>query len=240
MSGHSKWAQIKRQKGAADIKKGAVFTKLANAVTIAAREGGGDATMNFKLRLAVEKARSANMPKDNIERAIKRGTGELSGTALESVVYEGFGPGGAALVIEALTDNRNRTAQAVKALLTKYGGTFGAPGSVGWMFQARGIIRLTKPENYSEDKELTLIELGVEDIVHDNDELVLLCTLETASALKDKLVHEGWAVISSEVGLWPKNPTAFPTGVGGDKFGALLGALEDNEDVQNVATTAVL
>ena len=240
MSGHSKWAQIKRQKGAADIKKGAVFTKLANAVTIATREGGGDPAMNFKLRLAMEKARAFNMPKDNIERAIKRGTGELGGAALESVVYEGFGPAGAALIIEALTDNRNRTAQAIKSLLTKYGGTFGAPRSVGWMFQARGVVRLTKPEKYSDDKELALIELGAEDIIHDGDELVLLCTPETAAALKDKLVHEGWIVISSEVELWPKNPVNFPAGAEGEKFSALLAALEDNEDVQNVATTAVL
>jgi len=240
MSGHSKWAQIKRQKGAADIKKGAAFTKLANAVTVAVREGGGDATMNFKLRLAIEKARSANMPKENIERAIKRGTGELAGAALESAVYEGFGPGGAALIIEALTDNRNRTAQAVKTLLTKYGGTFGAPGSVGWMFQARGVIRLSEPENYSEDKELVLIELGAEDIIHDGNELVLLCASETIAALKDKLIHEGWVVISSEVALWPKSPVVFPTGSEGDKLSSLLESLEDNEDVQNVATTTVL
>lgn len=240
MSGHSKWAQIKRQKGAADIKKGAAFTKLANAVTVAAREGGGDPAMNFKLRLAVDKARSANMPKDNIERAIKRGTGELSGAALETVVYEGFGPGGTALVIEALTDNRNRTAQAVKTLLAKYGGTFAASGSVGWMFTRRGVIHLAKPEGYNEESELSLIELGAEDIIDDADEIIVLCPPETSGDLKERFVREKWAVVSSDVELWPKTPVVFPEAAEGGKLSNLLQMLEANEDVQNVATTAVL
>ena len=240
MSGHSKWAQIKRQKGAADIKKGAAFTKLANAVTIAAREGGGDPMMNFKLRLAIEKARGANMPKENIERAIKRGTGELGGAALETVVYEGFGPGQTALAIEALTDNRNRTAQTVKFLLAKYGGSLGSPGSVGWMFSRRGIIHLIKPKEYNEEKELYLIEQGVDDIMDEDSELVIFCAPEKTVELKEKLAKNNWNILSGDIEFWPNAPMPFPEGSDGEKMSNLITALEDDEDVQNVATSAVL
>ena len=240
MSGHSKWAQIKRQKGAADIKKGAAFTKLANVVTLAAREGGGDPAMNFKLRLAVEPGRAANMPKENIERAIKRGTGELGGTTLEAVVYEGFGPNNIPIIMEALTDNRNRTSQAIKLLLTKHGGTLTGPGSVQWMFERRGVVRVSRPTRYNDDAALGLIELGVEDIQEDGDELMLFIAPEKLATIKTQLTSTGWKVVSDEVTLWPKTPVIFPAGQAGDRLGELLSALEDNEDVQYASTSAVL
>lgn len=240
MSGHSRWAQIKRQKGTADIKKGAAFTKLGNAITVAAREGGRDLAANFKLRLAVERARAANMPKDNIERATKRGTGELGGAALEVVTYEGFGPGGAALIVAALTDNRNRTAQTVKSVLQRCGGTLGAPGSVGWMFERRGVARVGKPEGWSEEQELALVELGADDILDEGDEVAVLTSPESLPVLRERLAESGWAVRAAEVELWPKNPTTFPSGPEGEKLAALVEALEESDDVQHVATIAIL
>lgn len=240
MSGHSKWAQIKRQKGAADIKKGTVFTKLGNAVTIAAREGGGDPAMNFKLRLAMDRARAANMPKDNIERAIKRGTGELAGVALEAVTYEGFGPGRAPLVVEALTDNRNRTAQTVKLLFQKHGGTIGAPGSVQWMFDRRGVVRVKKPAGYGSPEELALIEQGADDIFDEGDALAVLAPPAETSAVRARLEGARWTVVEDGVELWPKTPTAFPEGRDGEQLATLLDALDECEDVQHVSTAAIL
>jgi len=142
MSGHSKWAQIKRQKGATDQKRGNLFTKLAKGITIAARDGGGDPASNFKLRLAVDQAKQSNMPKDNIERAIKRGAGELEGGQIEEAIYEGFGPSGVAIIIETLTDNKNRTVSNVKHILTKYGGGLGSSNSVLWQFERKGVVRI--------------------------------------------------------------------------------------------------
>ena len=240
MSGHSKWAQIKRSKGAADVKKGSVFTKLANAVTVAAREGGGDPAMNFKLRLAVERARAANMPKDKIERAVKRGTGEFGGTVLETITYEAFGPGQTALVIEALTDNRNRTAQTIKVALQKHGGTLGGPGSVVWMFDRRGVVRVPRPATYDDAEAIALIDLGVEDIIEDGDELILLTAPEEVASAKERLASNGKTAVDGDVELWPKTPSVFPEGQTGDQLTRLLEALDDNEDVQRVATSAVL
>src|SRR3989344_404513 len=147
MSGHSKWSQIHRQKGAADAKRGAIFTKLGKNISIAARLGGGDPATNFRLRLAVDQAKAANMPKDNIDRAIKRGTGEIAGGTIETIAYEGFGPEGSAFIIECLTDNRNRTAANIKHYLTKYGGSLGTPGSVSWQFEQKGIVRVKTVPN---------------------------------------------------------------------------------------------
>ena len=166
--------------------------------------------------------------------------GELSGATLEDVIYEGFGPGNAALLVEALTENRNRTAQSIKSLLQKFNGTLGAPGSVGWMFERRGIIRLNKPVVYGDAEELNLIELGVDDIIDDGDELVALTTPEHLTTLKEKLTVGKWGVLSGDIEPWPRNPISFPEGADGEKLTHLLEALEDNEDVQNVATTAVL
>ncbi len=144
MSGHSKWSSIKRQKGVTDAKRGTLFTKLGNAITLAARGSGGDSDMNFKLRLTIERAKQANMPKDNIERAIKRGTGEGSEERIEEVVYEGFGPDGVAILIESLTDNKNRTTPAIRGILSKRNGRLGENGSVSWMFERKGLLNIKK------------------------------------------------------------------------------------------------
>jgi len=160
MSGHSKWSKIKRQKGATDSKRGALFTRLGNQITVAAREGGGNPEMNFKLKLAIDLAKNGNLPKDNIERAIKRGTGELAGERIEEIIYEGFGTDGVAVMVQALTDNRNRTSAAVKHVFTKYGGNLGGPGAVSWMFEKRGILRL---DQINAELELKLIDQGYVD-----------------------------------------------------------------------------
>lgn len=240
MSGHSKWATTKRAKAVVDAKRGAAFTKHANAITIAAREGGGNLEMNFKLRLAADRARSVNMPKENIDRAIKRGTGELAGEALESITYEAFGPAQVAIVIEALTDNRNRTAQSVKIALTKHGGNLAGQGSVLWMFERRAVLRVAKPTTFSDEDELQLIEWGTEDVLEDDDELIMLASPHALGDLKEKLAANKWEVREANVELWPKTPITFPEGSEGEKLGALLSAIDDLEDVQHVAMSAVL
>lgn len=233
MSGHSKWSTIKRQKEAKDQKKGAAFTKLARAVTVAAKEGGGDPDANFKLRLAVEKAKSASMPKDNIDRAIKRGTGELQGEIIETVAYEALAPGDTALVIEALTDNRNRTVNDIKVILGKHGATF---GQVMWMFDRVGIIRLAKTD--SEIDELALIDAGAEDVQNDDDGTTVLTKSEDLASATAKINELGYSVESSELGYWPKTPISFPEDQSGEKLENLLEALDDNDDVGSVYTNA--
>lgn len=238
MSGHSKWATTKRAKAVVDAKRGAQFTKLAKAITVAAREGGNPET-NGKLRLAVDRARAASMPKDNIERAIARGTGELDGAVIESVIYEGFAPGGTAVVVQGLTDNRNRTAQEVKSIFQKYGGNLGGQGSVLWMFDRRGVIRIPSLEENTID-ELELIELGAEDIIPTGEELVLLTTLEKCTELREKLEHREIPILNADADYWPKTPAEFPTGNDGEKLSNFLSALDDLDDVEQVSTAAVL
>lgn len=234
MSGHSKWSTIKRQKEVKDQKKGAAFTKLASAITVAAREGGGDIATNFKLRLAVDKAKASSMPKDNIERAIKRGTGELQGDVIETVVYEALAPGDVALVIEALTDNRNRTVNEVKLIVSKAGGTFGA---VMWMFNRVGMIRLTLPDG--DIDELALIDAGADDVQVDDDGVTVQTQPDQLSTVTSSVVALGYNVESSDLGYWPKNPVAFPDGEVGAKLEKLLDTLDDNDDVVNVYSNAV-
>src|ERR671918_965953 len=173
MAGHSKWAQIKHKKAATDAKRGALFTKLVRAIQVAAREGGGDPEGNPALALAIQKAKDARMPKDNIERAIAKGTGaDSDAAAIENVVYEGYGPGGVAVLVEALTDNRNRTGSEVRHIFTRSGGSLGEPGSVAWNFEKRGVI-LVDAERYSEDDLMVAIEAGAEDVSVDVDAAVL-------------------------------------------------------------------
>src|SRR5688500_3682696 len=174
MSGHSKWSSIKHKKGAKDAKRGKLFTKLARAITVAARDGGGDPDANPTLGLAVQKARDASMPKDNIQRAIDRGTGEgADAAAIESVVYEGYGPGGAAILVETLTDNRNRTGSEVRHAFEKHGGSLGEPGSVSWQFEKRGVI-LVDGERYGEEDVMPAIDAGAEDVAEDGDLIKVL------------------------------------------------------------------
>jgi len=188
MSGHSKWATTKRKKESVDAKRSANFTKLANIISIAAR-AGGDPETNFKLRMAIDKAKEYSLPKDNIERAIKRGTGELVGTQIEEITYEGFGPEGIAFIIEVITDNKNRAAAEVKHLLAKYGGSLAGPGSVMWQFERKGVIILDKPK-LSDEEELALIDAGVEDIETD-DSVILYTNVENFNKVKETVEKLG-------------------------------------------------
>jgi YebC/PmpR family DNA-binding regulatory protein len=233
MAGHSKWAGIKHKKAIVDARRGAAFTKLARAITVAAREGGGDVEGNPALALAVQKARDASMPKDNIERAIAKGTGEGVDTdAIESVVYEGYGPGGVALLIEALTDNRNRTGSDVRHLLSKHGGNLGEPGSVAYLFDKRGMI-VVDAGRYSEDDLIPAIDAGAEDIAQDDDVYEIVTEPAALTAVRRALEGAGVEMASAELAQVPK--TRVP--VAEDQAGQLLrliDALEDNDDVNAV------
>lgn len=239
MSRHSKWSKIKHHKGAADVKKSALYTKLARAITVAARSGGGDLETNFRLRLAMEKARAANMPKDGVLRAIKRGTGELSDeAALEEAVYEGYGPGGAAVVVEAATNNRNRTTATVRAILSKHGGTLGASGSVVWMFDRRGVVQL--PGESAADPEfiLSLIDLGAEDTFVEDEGTTVFVQPDKLESFKSAVEAKGISVLEAEVELVPKNRIAVESSEIREKLETLMDELEDDDDVQSVVTNA--
>lgn len=237
MSGHSKWATTKHQKFAADAKRSAMFTKAAKMITVAARDGGGDPEANFKLRLAIEKAKQANMPKDNIERAIKSGTGELSGSSIENVVYEALGPGGVGIVIEGLTDNKNRAVAEVKHILNKGGATFAGGNSVLWMFDRRGVVRITQ-ENLSGDLdnlELQIIELGAEDIIRESEGWTIYASPENFQSLKEGLDRLNLSLETAEIELVPKNKISLST-EDQAKIEKLIESLEDCDDVENVYT----
>ncbi|HEV3230144.1 MAG TPA: YebC/PmpR family DNA-binding transcriptional regulator [Solirubrobacteraceae bacterium] len=233
MSGHSKWASIKHKKAVVDSRRGQQFTKLARAITVAARLGGGDPEANAALANAVQKARDASMPKDNIERAIAKGTGAAADMdAIESVVYEGYGPGGVALLIEALTDNRNRTGADVRHLLTKQGGSLGQPGSVAYLFELRGVI-VVDATVYSEDDLLPAVEAGALDLVLDDDVLEVITEPADLGAVRAALEQAGVAVESAEVAQRPK--TRVPVGEeDARKLFRLIEALEESDDVSAV------
>ena len=205
MSGHSKWAQIKRQKAATDQKRAAVFTKLGNAISVAAKEGSGDLSSNFKLRLAVDSAKAANMPKDNIERAIKRGTGELGGGELHELMYEAIGPGGVAVLIKALTDNKNRTAAAIKHLLSKHNASLGSPGSVSWQFHELGVIRLSKEGLDVDNTILQSIDLGAQDVKEEPDSLLVITDRNDLRTVTEGLEASGQAIEYAEIDLLPES-----------------------------------
>jgi YebC/PmpR family DNA-binding regulatory protein len=233
MSGHSKWSSIKHRKGAADAKRGKLFTKLARAITVAARDGGGNADANPALALAVQKARDASMPKDNIQRAIDRGTGTgADAAAIESVTYEGYGPGGAAIMVEALTDNRNRTGSEVRHLFDKHGGSLGEPGSVAWQFEKRGVV-LVAGERYGEDDLMPAIDAGAEDVTEDGDLLKVTTAASDLAAVRSALEEAGVEVQSAELSMEPRTTVE----VGEDQAPALLrlmDALEEHDDVDSV------
>ena len=233
MAGHSKWASIKHKKAVVDARRGQHFTKLARAITVAAREGGGDATANATLANAVQKARDASMPKDNIERAIAKGTGEgADAAAIETVVYEGYGPGGVALLIEALTDNRNRTGSEIRHLLSKHGGNLGEPGSVSYLFDKRGVVAVDA-DRFSEDDLIVAIDAGALDIERDEDVFEILTEPADLAAVRAALEQAGIAVEASEVVQRPKTRTPVEEGDAA-KLLRLVDALEDNDDVQSV------
>lgn len=234
MSGHSKWSTIKRKKGAADAKRGAAFTKIGKEIITAARQGGGDITMNPRLRLAVEKAKSVNMPKENIERGIKRGTGELEGVNYEESVYEGYGPGGAAILIEVLTDNKNRTAGDIRHILTKMGGSLGAPNSVAWMFEKKGYLALERGEGVSEEKLMEVaLEGGAEDIRESESGWEVITDPHDFEAVKGALEGASLPIASAEITMVPKSNVTLK-GKEAASMLRLMSSLEDHDDVQNV------
>ena len=233
MAGHSKWAGIKHKKAIVDARRGKLFTKLARAITVAAKEGGGDPDGNPALGLAIQKAKDASMPKDNIERAIAKGTGEgADADALETVVYEGYGPGGVALLIEAVTDNRNRTGSEVRHLLSKHGGSLGEPGSVAYNFDKTGLI-VVDAAAHDEDDLLVAIEAGATDVLEDGSSYEVLTAPSDLTAVRAALEEAGIAFETSEVTQRPKARVALDAD-GAAKLFRLIDALEDNDDVDAV------
>ena len=235
MSGHSKWSSIKHKKGAADAKRGQLFSKLSRAIIVAARDGGPDPDGNIALANAIGKARDNSMPKDTIERAIARGIGSgPDGQAYEHVTYEGFGPGGVALFVEAVTDNRNRTASEVRHVFSKHDGSLGTSGSVAWLFERRGVV-LVEAESVDED-ELTLAaaEGGADDVIREGSSLQVVCAQERLPAVRAALEEAGIAYESAEATMLPKTTVEIADEVTAKKLLRLVDALEDNDDVQDV------
>jgi YebC/PmpR family DNA-binding regulatory protein len=232
MSGHSKWSTIKRKKGAADAKRGAVFTQVSKDISLSARESGGDPEMNPALRLAIKKAKAANMPSANIERAINKGTGNLPGVKYENYVYEGYGPGGVAIMMEVMTDNKNRTVPDIRHIMSKNGGNLGESGCVNWMFEKKGTITLDK-KGVDEDAVLEKsLELGADDFESDNDIIEITTSPEAFGDVSNGLEKEGYE-IEGEVGLTPINSVNV-SGKDAQQLLQLLEKLEENEDIQKV------
>jgi YebC/PmpR family DNA-binding regulatory protein len=234
MSGHSKWSSIKHKKAIVDSRRGAQFTKLARAVTVAAREGGGDPDSNAALENAVRKAKAASMPKDNIERAIAKGTGEGGeADALETVVYEGYGPAGVALLVETVTDNRNRTGPDVRNLFTKHGGSLGEPGSVAYLFEKKGVI-LVDAARYSEDDLLLAVEAGAEDITEDEGVFEIVTALADFTIVRRALEDAGIELDSAELTYRPSSLVPIQHDGQVEKLMKLIDSLEENDDVAAV------
>jgi YebC/PmpR family DNA-binding regulatory protein len=235
MSGHSKWSSIKHKKGAADAKRGKLFSKLSRAIIVAAREGGPDPAANLALQNAIEKARSFSMPKDNIERAIARGSGvDADAAAFETVVYEGYGPSGVAVMAEALTDNRNRTASEVRHIFAKSDGNLGATGAVAWLFERRGVV-LVAADGVDEDElMLAAAEGGAEDLSRDGSTFQVTAEPESLSAVREAVEAAGFTVDGAELTMVPKTTVEVEDEAAAKKILRLIDALEDNDDVQDV------
>ncbi|TAK94396.1 YebC/PmpR family DNA-binding transcriptional regulator [Patescibacteria group bacterium] len=234
MSGHSKWSTIKRQKGAADAKRSVNFTKLATLITVAARESGGDAEANFKLRLAVAKAREANMPKDNIDRAIKRGTGEVAGAAFEKIIYEAYAPGGVALMIECNTDNKNRALANMKAVLNKYNAKLAEAGSVAYLFRERGSMLVSGQS--IEKIEDSIIESGADDYELSDDSAIAFTQPKDTMSVAKTLESRGFTVADVELRFEPISTVAISEAKTAQTLSTLIDKLEDLDDVTSVAT----
>ncbi|HHV73513.1 MULTISPECIES: YebC/PmpR family DNA-binding transcriptional regulator [unclassified Thermoanaerobacterium] len=233
MSGHSKWANIKHKKEKMDAQKGKIFTKLTKDIIMAAKEGG-DPETNSKLRDAIEKAKANNLPNENIQRAIKKGTGELSGGNLEEVVYEGYGPAGSAIIVEALTDNKNRTAGDIRHIFDRSGGSLGSTGCVAWMFDKKGIITVEKSDNIDEDElAMVAIDAGADDFSSDGDEYEILTDPSNFQAVKDAINKAGYVVSSAEITMIPQNRVKLSDS-DYEKFEKFIEKLEENDDVQEV------
>jgi YebC/PmpR family DNA-binding regulatory protein len=234
MSGHSKWSSIKHKKGAQDAKRGQLFSKLSRAIIVAAREGGGNPDMNTALANAIEKAKSYSMPKDNIERAIKRGTGEGSGDVFEKVTYEGYGSNGVAVMVDIMTDNRNRAAADVRRIFTRTGGSLGTTGCVSWMFDKKGVIIVNKDTEADEDALLeAALEAGADDMTTEDDHWEILTDVESFRGVVEALQETGINTASAEVTMLPKDTVKLDKD-GAKKVLRLVDALEEYEDVQDV------
>ncbi|MBZ4684107.1 MAG: hypothetical protein PWP46_1544 [Fusobacteriaceae bacterium] len=232
MAGHSKWANIQHRKGRQDKARAKLFTKLAKELTIAARDGGGDPNFNPRLRLALDKAKSANMPKDNIERAIKKGTGEIEGAEYFEIRYEGYGPSGVAFIVDVVTDNKNRTASTVRSNFSKNNGNLGESGSVSWMFHRKGVLTFS---NVDEEKLMELaLESGAEDIIEDGDSFLVYTTPEDFEEVKKALEENELVADSAEVTFVPENEIEITDEETAKQVLKLYEALEENEDVQEV------
>jgi YebC/PmpR family DNA-binding regulatory protein len=235
MSGHSKWSTIKHKKAAKDAKRGKVFTKLIKEITVAARLGGGDIKANPRLRTAVLAARAQSMPNDTIDRAIKKGTGELEGVNYEEVVYEGYGPGGVAVLVEALTDNRNRTVAELRNIFDKCGGHLGTSGSVAWMFTKRGLLAVERA-GADEDKIMeAALEAGADDVTESGDLLEVVTAPEQFETVKEALEGAGITPVSAEITMMPSSTTAI-SGKPAEQMVRLLEMLDDHDDVQHVSS----
>ncbi|MGH7537243.1 MAG: YebC/PmpR family DNA-binding transcriptional regulator [Gemmatimonadales bacterium] len=233
MAGHSKWKQIKRKKAATDAKRGAVFTRLIREITIAARSGGGDPDGNPRLRTAIDAAKAENMPGDNIDRAVKKGTGELEGVEYQEVTYEGYGPGGAAILIESVTDNPNRTVADIRHQFTRHGGNLGAANSVAWMFDRKGQILLDATKADEDTAMEAVLEAGAEDFVKDGDTIVVTTPVNQLHAVRQALAGKRLPVQSAEIALLPKR-TVKVQGADAKRLLALMEALEEMDDVAKV------
>jgi YebC/PmpR family DNA-binding regulatory protein len=237
MSGHSKWSSIKHKKAATDAKRGKIFTKLIKEITVAARTGGGDDSANPRLRAAILAAKSENMPKDNIERAIKKGTGELEGVSYEESLYEGYGPGGAAVLVESLTDNKNRTVADIRSIFGKNGGSLGENGCVAWMFNKKGYIAI-ESKSVEEEKLMEIaLDAGAEDIREDNGNFEVITAPADFEAVKEAIEEASIPYTEAEVTMLPKNTTNL-AGKEAEQMMRLMELLDDCDDVQKVYTNA--
>ena len=238
MSGHSKWSSIKHKKGATDAKRGKVFTRLIKEITVAARMGGGgDPASNPRLRTAIQAAKNENMPKDNIERAIKKGTGELEGVNYEESIYEGYGPGGAAIFIESLTDNKNRAVADIRYIFSKNGGNLGENGCVAWMFDKKGYINIEKKSINEEKIMETVIDAGAEDIREEENNIEIITSLEDFESVKEAIDDASIPYLDAEITMLPQT-AAYLEGKEAEQMIRLMEALEDCDDVQKVYTNA--
>lgn len=232
MSGHNKWSTIKHKKGAADAKRGKIFTKLIKEISVAAKLGGGDPAANPRLRTAIDKAKSENMPKDNIERAIKKGTGEMEGVNYEEIVYEGYGPNGVAVLVEVMTDNRNRTVSEIRSIFTKHNGNMGETGCVSWMFDKKGLIVYPRTVDFDRLFEAAL-EAGADDVTEEEDQIEVVTDPTRFMEVRDALEKAGFTHESAEITMIPQTMVKLE-GKAAESMLKLMDRLEDNDDVQNV------
>jgi len=235
LSGHSKWSSIKHKKGAADAKRGQLFSKLSRAILVAAKEGGGDPVNNLALQNAIEKARSYSMPKENIDRAIAKGSGaDADANAFETIVYEGYGPEGVALIVEALTDNKNRTAADVRHLFAKHGGNLGATGAVAWQFERLGVVVVLAEGADEEDLLLAAADAGADDVQPDGSTFQVTSAPEALASVREAVEQAGFAIESAELQLVPKTTVSIDDEAKARQVMRLVDALEENDDVQDV------